>query len=93
MKPRRSAKTAVIWRRWPARSCSPSALEINAAIWGDTNRASSVRWRSIVSTQPGVLDGDGNLLGEGRDEQDLGGRERPDFAAAEADHPDDARRP
>ena len=39
--------------------------------------------------QPGVLDGDGNLLGERRDEQDLGGRERPDFAAAEPDHPDD----
>ena len=46
--PRMSAKSAVISRRWPARSCSPSADDSRSAACG-AKRASSVRWRSTVA--------------------------------------------
>ena len=39
--------------------------------------------------QPGVLDGDGNLLREGRDQALLGQRERPNLIAGHVDDADD----
>ena len=50
MKLRRSQNIAVISRRWPASIASPSGLDTSSATWGERNRASWPRWRSIVSS-------------------------------------------
>ena len=64
MKLRRSQNTAVISRRWPASSCSPSALETSAATWGDRKRDSSGALAIDRLEQPRVADADGRLIGE-----------------------------
>ena len=85
MKPRRSAKTAVIWRRWPASSCSPSALEIERRDLGRHEPGQLGPLALDRLEQPGVLDRDGDLLGERRDEGDLAIRERSNLGPAQVE--------
>ena len=40
-----------MYERWPASSCSPSGEEMSSATCGETNRDSSVRWRSTASSR------------------------------------------
>jgi hypothetical protein len=83
------AEEDVMYARCPARSCSPSVLEMSSATCGETNRASSVRCRSTASKRRAFRDRDRRLIGEGLDERDVVGGERLRFATHENDDADE----
>ena len=89
MNPRRSQNTAVICRRWPARSCSPSGLETRAEVLGRYEPGQLGPLPLDRPHQSGVLDRDGDLLRECRHQRDLGLGIGAELAATETDDADD----